>query len=82
MVTVTTMAVVMEAVVVGASKVRLWPATVLPSSYYTLVNSNSNKAKPVERRGRKATGPRFLRDAFNIATEGPTTAELPKRAEH
>ncbi len=32
--------------------------------------------------GTEATGPRFLRDAFNIATEDPTTAELPKQAEH
>ncbi len=41
-----------------------------------------DKAKPAKRRGRKVTGPRFFRDAFNIATEDPTTAELPKQAEH
>ena len=34
------------------------------------------KGKPGESRGRKATGPRFLRDAFRCATKDPKIAGL------
>ncbi len=36
-----------------------------------------DKGKPDESRGRKATGPRSLRDAYNNATRDPKTAKLP-----
>ncbi len=36
------------------------------------------KAKPAERRGRKATGPRFLREATEDLPKDPKTAELPQ----
>ncbi len=36
-----------------------------------------DKSKPAKRQGRKATGPRFLRDASNDATKDPKTAGLP-----
>ena len=38
---------------------------------------DNDKAKPAERRLRKATGPRFLRDAVCDATKDPKTAGLP-----
>ncbi len=38
---------------------------------------NSDKAKPAERWGRKATGPRFLREAMDDSPKDPKTAELP-----
>ncbi len=41
-------------------------------------NLNKDKDKPAKRWGRKATGPRFLRDAFDDATKDPKTAELPQ----
>ena len=40
----------------------------------------NDKAKPVERRGRKATGPRFLREAKDDSPKDPKTAELPLAA--
>ena len=40
-----------------------------------------DKGTPGESRGRKATGPRLLRDALLDATKDPTTAELPKGRE-
>jgi hypothetical protein len=36
-----------------------------------------DKSKPAKRQGRKATGPRFLRDAYNDATKDPKIAGLP-----
>jgi hypothetical protein len=42
---------------------------------------NNDKAKPTERWGRKATGPRFLRDASNDATKDPKIAEPPKTSQ-
>jgi len=42
---------------------------------------NNDKAKPAERRGRKATGPRFLREAKERLPEGPKIAGLPNRSE-
>jgi hypothetical protein len=44
--------------------------------------TNSDKAKPAERRGRKATGPRFLRDGACDATKDPKTAGLPNIGLH
>ena len=38
----------------------------------------SDKAKPLKRRGRKATGPRSLRGASCDATKAPKIAEPPK----
>ncbi len=38
----------------------------------------NDKAKPAERRGRKATGPRFLREATEDFPKEPKTAELPR----
>ena len=35
----------------------------LHAEWYTWVSGNTDKAKPAERRGRKAPGPRFLREA-------------------
>ena len=32
---------------------------------------NNDKAEPAERRGRKATGPRFLREAMDDSPEDP-----------
>jgi hypothetical protein len=40
---------------------------------YSLVQ---DKSKPAKRQGRKATGPRFLRDAFDDATKDPKIAGL------
>jgi hypothetical protein len=37
----------------------------------------NDKAKPAERRGRKATGPRSLREATERLPEGPKIAGLP-----
>jgi len=39
--------------------------------------TTNDKAKPAERRGRKATGPRFLREAMDDSPKDPKTAELP-----
>jgi len=36
-----------------------------------------DKAKPAERRGRKATGPRFLREAINDSPKDSKIAGLP-----
>ena len=38
---------------------------------------SNNKAKPAERRGRKATGPRFLREATEDLPKDPKIAGLP-----
>ena len=52
------------------------------------VGSNyTDNAKPAERRGRKATGPRFLREAKDGPSKDPKIAELPsnvlaKRGRH
>ncbi len=48
--------------------------TVLPSA------ASNDKGKPGKSRGRKATGPRLLRDADQDAVKDPKTAELPKWA--
>ncbi len=53
-------------------------ATELPSSCYNSVTSNTDKAKPTKRWRRKATGPRFLREAKDDSPKDPKTAELPK----
>ena len=45
------------------------------------LRSNNDKAKPVKRRGRKATGPRFLREAKEDLPKDPKTAELPNKSE-
>ena len=39
----------------------------------------SNKAKPAKRRGRKGTGPRFLREAMDDSPKDPKVAGLPTR---
>jgi len=44
-----------------------------------LVTGDTDKAKPVERRGRKATGPRLLREAMEDLPKDPKIAGLPKR---
>ncbi len=41
----------------------------------------ADKAKPAERRGRKATGPRFLREATDDLPKVPKTAELPTQTD-
>ena len=46
-----------------------------------MIHSTTDKAKPAERRGRKTTGPRFLRDAACDATKDPKTAGLPNKSE-
>jgi hypothetical protein len=40
---------------------------------------SSNKGKPGESRGRKATGPRSSGTPLSDATKDPKTAELPNR---
>ena len=42
-----------------------------------MFHSTTDKAKPAERRGRKATGPRFLREAMDDLPKDPKAAELP-----
>ncbi len=42
-------------------------------------HNKNDKAKPAERRGRKATGPRFLREAMDDSPKDPKIAELPQR---
>jgi len=37
----------------------------------------SDKAKPAEKRGRKAAGPRFLREAMEDSPKDPKIAGLP-----
>jgi hypothetical protein len=44
----------------------------------TLIAVTSDKGKPDQSQGRKATGPRFLRDAFCDATKGRKIAGLPE----
>ncbi len=39
---------------------------------------NIDKAKPAERRGRKVTGPRFLREATDDSPKDPKIAVLPQ----
>ena len=46
-----------------------------PTLYYTEKITN-DKAKPAERRGRKATGPRFLREAKEDSPKDLKTAGL------
>ena len=46
-----------------------------------MIHSTTDKAKPAERRGRKATGPRFLREAADDSPKDPKMAELPNRSE-
>ncbi len=46
-----------------------------------MIHSTTDKAKPAKRRGRKATGPRFLREAKEDLPKDPKTAELPNRSE-
>ena len=43
---------------------------------YKEATTYNDKANPVERRGRKATGPRFLRDAYRDAAKDIKTAGL------
>ncbi len=43
-----------------------------------LVHLIIDKVKPVERQGRKATGPRFLREATDDSPKDPKIAGLPK----
>ncbi len=40
------------------------------------LDEDNDKAKPAEKRARKATGSRFLRDAACDATKDPKIAEL------
>ena len=42
------------------------------------LGDNNEKAKPAERRGRKATGPRFLREAKDDSPKDPKIAGLPQ----
>ncbi len=42
-----------------------------------ILSSCNDKAKPAKRRGRDATGPRFLREAMDDSPKDPKTAELP-----
>ncbi len=41
---------------------------------------SNDKAKPAERQGRKATGPRFLREATDDSPKDPKIAGLPIRS--
>ena len=43
------------------------------------LSNNNDKAKPAEKRGRKATGLRFLREATDDSPKDPKIAGLPKR---
>ncbi len=47
------------------------------SKCYNSVTSNTDKAKPAQRRRRKATGPRFLREAMDDSPKDPKIAGLP-----
>ncbi len=65
--------------------VRLWPkADVQNQNLGGVARKKSvgfdevEKAKPTERWGRKATGPRVLRRVKDDPAEGPKTAGLPK----
>ena len=49
----------------------------LHSKWYTYLSGNTDKAKPAERRGRKATGPRFLREAMEDSPKDPKIAGFP-----
>ncbi len=52
--------------------------TVRQSDQYVLgLEDNNEKAKPAERWGRKATGPRFLREVTDDSPKDPKVAELP-----
>jgi hypothetical protein len=42
----------------------------------------SDKGKPDQSRGRKATDPRFLREAMEDLPKDPKTAELPEQLFH
>ena len=42
-----------------------------------MIHSATDKAKPAERRGRKGTGPRFLREATEDSPKDPKMAETP-----
>ncbi len=42
-----------------------------------MIHSTTDKAKPAERRGRKATGPRFLREVKDDSPKDSKIAELP-----
>ncbi len=46
-----------------------------------MIHSTTDKAKRAKRRGRKATGPRFLREATEDSPKDPKMAELPNRSE-
>ncbi len=48
-----------------------------PTNLLLRLRDNTDKAKPAERRRRKATGPRFLREATEDLPKDPKTAELP-----
>ena len=53
----------------------------LHAEWYTWVSGNTDKAKPAERRGRKAPGPRFLREATDDSPKDPKIAGLPLHRE-
>jgi len=53
----------------------------LLASNYTYGTNKDDKIKPAERRGRKATDPRFLREATEDSPKDPKMAELPNRSE-
>jgi len=42
---------------------------------YNKSKTNNDKAKPVKRRGRKATGPRFLREAMEDLPKEPRSPD-------
>ncbi len=53
-----------------------------PSDQTSTMLSDNNKAKPAERRGRKDTGPRFLREVTDDLPKDPKTTGLSKLQPH
>ncbi len=47
-----------------------------PANFFLPLRDNNDKAKPVQRRGRKATGPRFVREATDDSPKDATIAGL------
>jgi hypothetical protein len=48
------------------------------NNFLLRLGDNNDNAKPAERQGRKATGPRFLREVTEDSPKDPKTAELPE----
>ena len=59
-----------------AQKVQIKLTDWTNCTFVLRLKGNNDKASPAERRGRKATGPRFLREAMEDLPKDPRAAKI------